>query len=386
MRVNARILFYVQHLMGVGHVFRAMRIVKSLVAHGHRVDLVYGGEPIPNFDPFGAVVHYLPPLRAGSTNFNDLEDPDGNVVDDDYKKRRRDMLLSVLEQGEHDVVITEAFPFGRRQMRFELLPLLEAAKNRASSPLIIASVRDILQENRKPDRDRETVEMLNKYFDRVLVHGDPKMVALGETFPLFDEIADMVDYTGIVTPDRPHDLPVLTADEFDVVVSVGGGVLGRELLTAAIGAKPLSCLSQSRWCLIPGINVSDEDKRNLEALAGNGIELRTFLPDLCSVLSRAKLSISRCGYNTAADIFVAGCRSIVVPLFDGTETEQIKRADILHEKGLAIRLDPQFDQTPDSLAHAIDQVMAKSAPGGFGLDLSGAETTARLVSNILAER
>ena len=382
--MSSRILYYVQHLMGVGHVFRAMRIAGALVRAGYAVDLVYGGEPIPNFDPAGARVHHLPPVRAGTVIFNDLVDPDGNAVTEDYKTRRRTMLLSVFEQGRHDAIMTEAFPFGRRQMRFELMPLLETAKRRDNRPVVIASVRDILQENRKPGRDEETVRTLREFFDHVLVHGDPALVTLEETFPLYRDVADMVRYTGIVAPPAP-DQRASKRSEFDVIVSAGGGALGRELLFAAAQAKPLSCLADARWCIVSGVNFSNDDRAYLEQLAGEGVALRTFLPDLCAALTGAKLSISRCGYNTAADLFRSGCRSIVVPLSDGTETEQLRRAAILQAKGLAVRVDPA-EQTPQALASAIDRAMALPPPDPGLIDLSGAETTARITTEILASR
>ncbi len=381
--MSTRILFYVQHLMGVGHVFRAMRIVRALTAAGHHVDLVYGGEPVPNFDPGGAKVHFLPPLRAGTETFNALEDASGNVVTEAYKSHRRDLLLDLFETGGHDAIITEAFPFGRRQMRFELDPLLQAAKNRKLPPVIIASVRDILQENRKPGRDLETVATLKTHFGHVLVHGDPNMVSLAATFPLFDEIAQMVRYTGIVAPPAPERTGA--RGEFDVVVSVGGGALGRDLLFAAIKAKPISCLADSRWCIVTGINFAADDYRQLESMVGSEIALRRFLPDLCKTLAGARLSVSRCGYNTAADIFSSGCRAVVVPLSNGTETEQIRRAEIMHQKGLAVRLDPEL-QTPEHVASAIDEAMANKKRDRMRLDLSGAETMARMVTEILADR
>ena len=49
-------------------------------------------------------------------------------MDDAFKERRRDLLLQAFRDCSPDIVIIEAFPFGRRQMRFELLPLLEAIK------------------------------------------------------------------------------------------------------------------------------------------------------------------------------------------------------------------------------------------------------------------
>ena len=51
-------------------------------------------------------------------------------------------------------------------------------------PLIVSSVRDILQENRKAGRERKRrSRLINDIFDLVLVHGDPGFARLEETFP-----------------------------------------------------------------------------------------------------------------------------------------------------------------------------------------------------------
>ncbi|HWK63859.1 MAG TPA: glycosyltransferase [Rhizobiaceae bacterium] len=378
-----RILFYVQHLMGVGHVFRAMRIVKALTSAGMRVELVYGGEPIPNFQGNGAQVHFLPPVRAVGEAFNKLEDPAGNPLTDDYRNRRREMLLGILSQTKPDVVITEAFPFGRRQMRFELLPLLEAARQMEPRPIVISSVRDILQETGKPEKDRDTIGYIRSLFDHVLVHGDSRLVRLERTFPPAGEIADKVLYTGIVAPEEPSSVPA--GETYDVVVSVGGGALGRKLVMAAAAAKEISILRDARWCIVTGLRFSDEDKADLLGLISGDLVLRDFLPDLPSVLARAKLSISRAGYNTVADVCMAGCRAIVVPLSDGIETEQIRRAEILAANGLAETLGHEME-TPREIAAAIERVMSRPAPDRSQVKLDGAETTARMISDLAAGR
>jgi len=102
-----------------------------------------------------------------------------------------------------DVLIVETFPFGRRVMRFELLPLLEAARAMRPKPLIACSVRDILQERGKPGRAEETVDTIGKYYDLVTVHGDPKFASFGETFPLADGLAKQISYTGLVSGPPP---------------------------------------------------------------------------------------------------------------------------------------------------------------------------------------
>ncbi len=378
-----RVLFYVQHLMGVGHVFRAMRIVKALTAAGIAVDMAYGGEPIPNFEANGARVHFLPPVRAVGEAFNKLEDPSGNPLTDDYKDRRRDMLLGILETTRPDIVVTEAFPFGRRQMRFELLPLLETARGMARRPIVLSSVRDILQETGKVEKDRETIGYLQTLFDHVLVHGDPALVRLERTFPLAHEIAGKLLYTGMVAPDAPAGRE--PEEAYDVVVSVGGGALGRKLVMAAAAAKRHSVLRDARWCIVTGLRFSDEDRAGLLGHVSGDVALRNFLPDLPAVLARARLSISRAGYNTVADICAAGCRAVVVPLSDGIETEQIRRAEILAEKGLAVTVSHE-KETPEHIAAAIGRAMDAPAPDRSRINLDGACNTARILADLAAGR
>lgn len=377
--MTKKVLFYVQHLMGVGHVFRAMRLVKAMTRAGLSVELVYGGEPIPNLDVGGAQVHYLPSLRAGTKVFREMVGANGQIADQAYRDRRRDQLLDIFRSTAPDILMTEAFPFGRRQMFFELLPLLDAAVGSPSRPLIACSVRDILQENRKPSRDRETVDLLKTYYDAIFVHGDPHFARLEDTFPYHDEIGDLVRYTGIVAPEAVSTGTRDSGDGFDVVVSVGGGLMGRELLFAAAEAKGLSSLDDKHWCFVTGINTAAEDVAHMQTLLSGKVTVRTFLTSLPEVLARSDPSVSRAGYNTVADVFTAGCRAVFVPLSDGEETEQIRRAEMLAERGLAETVPPEQADAA-SIAAAIDRAAAgaPTAAGAFRLD--GAETTARMLS------
>lgn len=381
--MNDRILFYVQHLMGVGHVFRAMRIVRALVKRGAEVAVIYGGEPVPNIDAGGAQMHYLPPLRGGRVEFHLLEMPDGTVASDAYKDGRRDRILSILDEFKPDAIIVEAFPFGRRQMRFELLAMLERAFAMPERPMIISSVRDILQERTKPGRHEETLDYIERYFDKILVHGDPNMVRLEETFPPARQIGGKLHYTGIVAPDRSELDP--EAEAFDAVVSVGGGMLGQQLLEAAVRAKPATSLAGGTWLIATGLGRDDRLTAEIEALAGENSRVVPFVNDLVSHLAKTRLSISRCGYNTVADILVAGCRAIVVPLSDGVETEQLKRGDILARRELATVLSPD-QQDPEYFAKAINAAMAMNVPDRSAINTDGAPRSADLIMAWLAKR
>ena len=380
--MRRRVFFYVQHLLGVGHVFRAARIARGLKDAGFEIDLVMGGVPVKGLDTAGFRVIQLPPLKAGPEGFSSLVTPTGEPADADIKARRTNELLAAFERSRPDVVLIEAFPFGRRQMRFELIPLLEAAHQSRRRPHIVSSVRDILQESSRPDRARETVAILSRYFDHVLVHGDPRMVTFDETFPLAKEIGPIVSYTGLVTPPFPDTGRLPNPASADVVVSAGGGVVGRRLLETAVAAKPMTRLASARWLVVAGPNAGGDWLDGIAASGnGAGLAVKRFVPDLASVLAGAKLSISQAGYNTVADILVAKCKAVLVPFAQGGETEQTRRAALLEKHGLAVVLDEQ-KLSADAMAAAVDYALGRRLPD-LALDLNGARRTAACLLRLL---
>ena len=170
---SPRVFFYVQHLLGIGHLKRAATLAQALRADGFEVTLASGGAPVE-----GITVLQLPP--ASSPDFRQLIDENAKPVDEAWKERRRDALLQAYYKTSPELLLIELFPFGRRQMRFELIPLLDAAKAQPRRPLIVCSVRELIQSN--PAREDEMLERFERYFDRLLVHGDPRVATFERTF------------------------------------------------------------------------------------------------------------------------------------------------------------------------------------------------------------
>src|SRR5438105_7434411 len=298
-----RVLFYVQHLLGIGHLARASRLAAALSAEGFAVTIVTGGMRVDGFPGFGIDVVELPPVKARDIQFSDLVDADGCPIDEGFKQRRRDQLLATLRSINPGVLIIEAYPIGRRQMRFELLPLLEAARAMKPGPLIVSSIRDILQSSRKAGRAEETVSIVEQFFDLIMIHGDPRFVSLDESFPLASKIAGKLAYTGLVAPSPPQP----AEDQFDVVVSCGGGAAAGNLLNAAIEAALRLGSRLGRWCLITGPNLPAE----LASPLPSHVEIFRFRRDFPALLAGARLSVSQAGYNTVCDILRARCRAVL---------------------------------------------------------------------------
>ncbi|TDK37647.1 glycosyl transferase [Rhizobium deserti] len=377
---RSRVFFYVQHLLGIGHIVRASRVAEALKHAGFEVTLVTGGSMVQGFPPPGIRQVQLPAVLASNSGFSALADQQGHPVDKAFEVHRAALLLEAFQQAEPDVVIIEAFPFGRRQMRFELLPLLQAVKTAPKRPLLLSSVRDILQENRKAGRDEETIRLVNDHFDGILVHGDAGFVRLEETFPRATEFAGKIHYTGLVAPGEPSP----PTERFDVVVSAGGGAVGAQLIGAALEAQQ-RLGDQRSWCVITGPNLPIDEFDRLNHDTPPNVTIVRFRPDLPALLTGAELSISQAGYNTVCDLLRARCRSVLVPFAAGGETEQTVRAEKLAELGLA-EVVVETELTGETLAAAAQRAMAMTLDRAPALSLDGARQTARIISDLINAR
>jgi predicted glycosyltransferase len=375
--MSKHVFLYVQHLLGVGHAKRTALLARALRDRGMTIEMAFGGMEVPGLDTDGVTFHQLPPVRMGK-DYRDLIDIDGRSVDDAWKAARRDRLVGLFQASQANALITELFPFGRPQMAFELVPLLEAARACSPRPAVISSVRDMLAADRAPKRIAETLDRLDTFYDQVLVHADPMLARIEETFPRADEIRHKLHYTGLVADTSATG----GGAREGVVVSAGGGAFSESLLATAIPARALSTLAAEPWHLILGPNLEPAAKERIRRAATPGIVDDEFRDDFPAFLARTRVSISRGGYNTIADVFAAGPRVVIVPFTGAGETEQPMRAERLASRGLAQMVD-ETDLSPQSLAAAVDAAVTAAPADAAGLDLDGAATSARLIGGWL---
>lgn len=382
----SRILVYVQYLKGIGHLQRIGLIAEAAAVRGLDVHIVTGGLPLPGFAPQGASLHQLPPLQAGPGGFSDLRDGDGQPVDDAWRQGRRDGLLALLAAIAPDLLLIEAYPFGRRMLAFELGPLLEAAWVRAPRPAVLSSVRDILQAERKPGRAAETVALLNRRFDAVLVHGDPGFAALAESFPRAGELTMPLHHTGFIAAPEAAFAPQDDTPSGEVVVSMGAGAIGPRLMEAALAARARCALAGAPWRLIAGPHLPEREFARLKQAAGSGVTVERFRRDFRRLLAAARLSISYAGYNTCADLLRAGVPAVLIPYAaGGGETEQTARAGKLAALGLA-QVVAERELTPEALGRAVDAALAAPTADAPRFSLNGAPQSALLLERYAAAR
>jgi predicted glycosyltransferase len=369
--MSARVFIWVQHLLGFGHFARARAVSEALRDAGFAVTLASGGVTPAEAIPSGIAFIQLPAARAKDELFEALVDADGNDVDQAWLERRRDVLLDALRSARPDAVITETFPFGRRLLKFELQALLNEVAQMSPRPKLIASVRDVLHRPRKAGRAEASVATARAHYDAIMVHGDPNIIRLEESFAELAALTDRFVYAGYICVEMPKP----SGARQEVLVSAGGGVTGRALMATALQARALSRLKHRPWTLVAGPLTDD--------LPGEtpGVTVVRSLPDFRARLAGAAVSISQAGYNTMIEAVKARTPSVVVPYETEREKEQAMRAGRFAELGLvkvlrAEALDPHL------FARAIDEAEGTTPPS-FTIDFNGRAGAVRAVRQIL---
>ena len=382
--MSGSVLFYVQHLLGIGHVQRAFRLADAVAREGIRVTLVLGGEPFPGTicGRFAQIIQ-LPPIRASDASFKELIGPGGRPIDETLREARRRVLLAAFEAVRPDAVVIEAFPFGRRAFRFEIEPLIKAARSSCPRPRVLCSVRDIVVVPSEASRHREIVDRVRADFDFVLVHGDPAFVPLEASFSGASEIADRLIYTGYIGDSDRADEGDETAGANEVLVSVGGGAVGATLLSTALEAKRRGCLAGLTWRLLAGPSLPQQAFGTLAGGLPEGVVLERYRREFPQMLRRCRVSVSQAGYNTVLDILAARAAAVVVPFASERETEQQLRAEQLAARGV-LELVLEIDLTPARLARSIERAIERGA-GAISVDTGGARRSAHLIANIIRD-
>ncbi len=375
------LLFYCQHSLGIGHLTRSFALAAAL-SQDFKVVFLNGGRLPPGLPvPGGIEIIDLPPLGM---------DDGHTVVSRDAKQdvaqavaQRRAMIESAVRLHRPAVLLVELFPFGRKKFAGEILPLIRLAKRQPAR--VVCSLRDILVDAR-PDQqhhDDRARWLADRYFDAVLVHADPALARLEDSFHPRRPLRVPVHYTGYVVPVRANAMAAPRGPQ--LLVSAGGGIVGKALFHTALQARALM-REPLPMRLIAGPFLPESEWLALqEAARGEaGIELLRQVPDMVAEMRHARASISQCGYNTALDILVARVPALVVPYATATENEQAERASKLAALGAMQQLDPAA-LCPARLAAAIEALLGFT-PSAVSLGLDGAADSARYLQQLVRER
>jgi predicted glycosyltransferase len=370
-----RILYYCQSLVGVGHLTCSLRIIEALLPHCD-VDLIYGGLDAA-----------LPAAQAGFASLRLhtlLHDEDsGEVFDPDPQPGRgidqvwaeRAGQIQAFMRPPYQAIVVEFYPFGRRRFKAEIMALFKAVREVSGAVPIFTSVREVLVP-RPVANEQRMVESVKKHIHTVFVRGDPELIRLDETFSLASELGAKIFYTGYIAPTAPTLRPERKPQ---VLVSQGGGNVGRELLQAAIGVAAL--MPAYQFLLAAGSRTPAHELLALrQSVRSTNVDIVPFLSDFQQQLMQSALSISMGGDNTLLDVLTARTPALAYPYQGNSEQgfriRKFAQAGLLHE----LRTE---DLPPERLKALIERALRAPYPKR-SLAMDGARVTSQHICAVLA--
>jgi predicted glycosyltransferase len=372
--IPKRILYYCQSLVGVGHLTCSLRIIQELLQHAE-VDLINGG-----LDTGVGLEHpRFRSLRLPTL----LHDPETGSLFDPEENRNTEELWAARSAAitgflgwPCDAIVTEFYPFGRRRFKSEIQNLFRTVRAHCGPVPIFTSVREVLVP-RAVDKERRMADTVRKHIHTVFVRGDPDIIRLGETFSLAHEIDDLICYTGYISPPPPPSRP---ARKKQILVSQGGGNVGRELLEGAIGAAAL--MPDYCFVLATGSRTTPAEMEDMrKAVRSSNVEIKPFLPDFQRHLMESAVSISMGGDNTLLDVVRARTPALAYP-YQGN-SEQGFRIRKFAEKGLLRALEG-VDLVAERLKDHIEAALKMSYPRR-DIAVNGALVTSEKIRAVLAQ-
>ncbi|MEM9923630.1 MAG: glycosyltransferase [Cyanobacteria bacterium P01_D01_bin.50] len=386
-----KLLFYCQHILGMGHLVRSMEIVRGLM-QDFQICFINGGQIIKEFEiPDGIEVINLPAIKTDA-EFKQLQAVDTSLSLAEVQEIRKNKLLELAESFQPDVLVIELFPFGRGKFSFELIPLLEKLQASYKPVKIVSSLRDIVVTKTNQEKyENKVCRLMNQYFDMLLIHGDSTFVALDESFSRVKDIQCETRYTGYVVQKPPIN-PQLTNEDRKkiddeqplILVSVGGGRFGHELIDCVIASADILKQQIPHQIQVFTGPFAPEDKLQVwQKLTENknNIQVSRYTRNLLSYMQKADLSISMSGYNTTLNVMTTGVRAMILPFKGNNDQEQRIRAGKLDSLGVVKMID-ESDLIPEIFSTKMVDYLAQK-PNKIKFDANGVENTAVLIKNLV---
>ena len=373
-----RIAIFTHDTFGLGHVRRCSHIIRSVAAQApHAAILLITGSPaLHSLETLPPNADYIKIPTIAKTGSKGHQPPHLPLPVQEITLLRREMIREAVIAFAPDVLLVDNFPLGSQS---ELLPTLKELRRLPCRAIL--GLRDILDDPQKVQKEwtrQGMYEVLDRYYDRILVYGARDVFPVEEAYALPPRIAAKLHYCGYITAATT---PARSVEEVRkdlgglgpfLLATGGGGGDAYPLLKTFLEALPL--VPSMPALVVTGPLMSPSHHARLQALADRRphVVVRELEQDLPSCLAAAEVVVSMCGYNIAAEITALRARAIVVPRTwrygehqsrshapqETEEWEQLLRARALSKRGYLEHIEPEA-LTPAHLAERIAGVLAR---------------------------
>lgn len=335
--MTMKIAIYFTEEGTLGHSTRVLSIAGYLKRMNHDVLVLQGGMHESSITKKGIDIHNVPhPFHSKKTFFS------GKFVMDSGKiKKRIAFMGKALSDFRPDILITEYFPLGRIEEKYEIVPLIKLLKNKNPNIRIYCSMG-------YPSFDFGLSKEITKYsalYDGIFIHtprSDVKYLKREmepgenrEYNKIMNKLQEKIFFTGyIIENDIGKDSEEIR-EELDlddkkfVLVSRGGGIMYPKIITSS--ALSSKYLKDFFFLISCGIFSTPKELEIFKRVVKKyeNIKLVRHLPGFIKYLNACDISISMSGYNTSVETLWVKKRSILIPKKIGIE--QIYRAKMLKD-------------------------------------------------------
>jgi len=389
-----RVALFTHDAHGLGHLSRCRHLVRALAERRPEAAVFFiTGSPAMHL--FGELPPHadllkVPTVGTGSTRH---QPPHLPIATAGLQHLRQRLIQEAVVEFGPDVFLVDDVPLGSQG---ELLPtLLDLRRTRTRLVLGLRDILDWPDVVRRDWRRQGIYDVLDRYYDRILVYGMREVFDVARVYQLPLSVAEKITYCGYLTgqtrPAPPDETArVLGVSGPFILATCGGGSDGYPLLRAFVDA--MTRFPDRQAVAVTGPQMSPADRARLREAAGGHVVVHDYVPDLARHLGGADLVIAMAGYGNATEIVASGARALLVPRHQddsghalgatpGEAGEQLIRAQALARLGAVDTVDPS-GLTPDRLAGRMAELLEDDRVDPLlHLDLTGlSRATTEVVS------
>jgi len=285
-----------------------------------------------------------------------------------HMEERIRFLLRTLEKIKPHIFITEFFPFGRINSKYELIPAIEYLKSKKVK--IFASIG-------YPYFAYNDIELLNflcNLYDKIFIHTPPypdfeyfcryinkeKRISIKAFRNFFNSVREKIYFTGYILPPQIFNSSYTDSNSSNLIlVCRGGGAFYPRIVTLSISTA--KCFSDKfKFKIIAGPSTSNKEKivfeRNLKVVNSENIEFTVFESNFVEIIRNCALFIGTSGYNNYVQLLYLRKKAILIPFVGYSQkyyfSEQLIHALILKDF-ISSTILHYFSLSSDKLAHYI---------------------------------
>lgn len=380
-----RAMLYCHDSVGVGHLRRGIAICEHLSGRFPKASfLLLTGTPyVPMFDlPSGVDYVKLPALAKGADG--EYHSKSLGLRVKQLLKCRQALLLAAVQSFRPSVFLVDKRPVGVRR---EMLSTLRWLQRNSPQTRVIFGMRDIEDTPETTMRQwaaDDVPQVLDECFDEIWVYGSKSVFDVAREYRLAPRICEKLRYTGYIKR-TPCTHPAAERNgEKRVLVTVGGGTDGEDVLRAYIeDAAHRVAASGGHSTIVGGPDLPHSAAHRLEEVV-RGMRNTTWIHHtgcMSCLMRDCDLVVCMGGYNTMCETVSFDKPALVIPRVH-PRYEQAIRATRWDKLGLVHAIHPET-LTPRRLGNEV-LALLRDPPSrnGTQLDMGGLERIAERFSSM----